>query len=116
MVLHAYDERCAITGIRLINGGGRAEVEAAHIRPVNQNGPDSINNGMALTGTAHWMFDRGLIGINDNYDIMISRQVNDIETVRGMINKSGVLLLPKLTRDYPNQSFIRWHREYCFKG
>ena len=57
MVLCAYDERCAMTGIRLINGGGRAEVEAAHIRPVNQDGPDSINNGMALTGTAHWMFD-----------------------------------------------------------
>ena len=115
MVLRAYDERCAMTGIRLINGGGRAEVEAAHIRPVNENGPDSINNGMALTGTAHWMFDRGLIGINDNYDIMISRQVNDIETV-GIINPSGALLLPQHPRDYPNKSFIRWHREYCFKG
>ena len=33
-VLRAYGERCAITGLRLINGGGRAEVEAAHIRPV----------------------------------------------------------------------------------
>lgn len=30
VVLRAYDERCAISGLRLINGGGRAEVEAAH--------------------------------------------------------------------------------------
>ena len=30
-VLRAYGERCAITGLRLINGGGRAEVESAHI-------------------------------------------------------------------------------------
>ncbi len=45
VVLRAYDERCAITGLKLINGGGRAEVEAAHIRPVEKNGPDNINNG-----------------------------------------------------------------------
>jgi putative restriction endonuclease len=28
LVLHAYDKRCAITGLKLINGGGRAEVDA----------------------------------------------------------------------------------------
>ena len=61
-VLRAYGERCAITGLRLINGGGRAEVEAAHIKPVEQNGPDIVSNGLALSGTAHWMFDRGFGG------------------------------------------------------
>ncbi len=40
IVLDAYDQRCAVTGLKLINGGGRAEVEAAHIRPVERNGPD----------------------------------------------------------------------------
>ena len=63
-VLRAYEERCAITGLRLINGGGRAEVEAAHICPVEYNGPDIITNGMALSGTAHWMFDRGLVSLS----------------------------------------------------
>lgn len=116
LILKAYDKRCAITGMCLINGGGRAEVEAAHIRPVEHDGPDSINNGMALTGTAHWMFDRGLIGINDNFEIMISRQVNDLETIHAMINQTGALLTPKHPRDYPNLAFIRWHQEYCFKG
>ena len=29
-VLKAYDSRCALTGFKLINGGGRAEAEAAH--------------------------------------------------------------------------------------
>ena len=61
IVLRAYDARCAITSLKLINGGGRAEVEAAHIRPVEANGPDIVSNGLALSGTAHWMFDRGLI-------------------------------------------------------
>ena len=59
VVLDAYDERCAFTGFKLINGGGRAEVQAAHIRPVEANGPDSVQNGLALSGTVHWMFDRG---------------------------------------------------------
>ena len=48
-VLRAYGERCAITGLRLINGGGRAEVEAAHIRPVEHDGPDIVSNGIALS-------------------------------------------------------------------
>ncbi|MBU6459235.1 MAG: restriction endonuclease, partial [Bradyrhizobium sp.] len=39
IVLRAYDERCAVTGIKLINGSGRAEVAAAHIRPVEKDGP-----------------------------------------------------------------------------
>ena len=68
-VLRAYGERCAITGLRLINGGGRAEVEAAHIRPVEYDGPDIVSNGLALSGTAHWMFDRGLVGLADDLAI-----------------------------------------------
>jgi putative restriction endonuclease len=35
----AYDNRCAFTGLRLINGGGRPEVQAAHIKPVAEKGP-----------------------------------------------------------------------------
>lgn len=73
IVLAAYDERCAITGIKLINGGGRAEVEAAHIRPVEADGPDIVSNGLALSGTAHWLFDRGLISLADDLEILVSR-------------------------------------------
>lgn len=40
VVRAAYDNRCAISGIRLINGGGRPEVQAAHIRPVAHDGPE----------------------------------------------------------------------------
>lgn len=48
LILQAYDKRCAITGLKLINGGGRAEVAAAHIRPVEANGLDILSNGIAL--------------------------------------------------------------------
>lgn len=115
VVLRAYDERCALTGLRLINGSGRAEAEAAHIRPVEANGPDIINNGIALSGTAHWMFDRGLITLEDNLEILISRHINDYSGVRSLLNKSGYARLPLRTTDRPHPHFLKWHRENCFK-
>lgn len=116
IVLRAYDARCAITSLKLINGGGRAEVEAAHIRPVEANGPDIVSNGLALSGTAHWMFDRGLISITDDHEIMISRHVNDTAGVRAMINKTGRIRTPDRAVDQPHPHFLRWHRENCFKA
>jgi putative restriction endonuclease len=116
IVLRAYDERCAVTGLKLINGGGRAEVEAAHIRPVEANGPDIVSNGIALSGTAHWMFDRGLIGLDDDMGIIISRQANDPDSIRSVVNTSGRILLPPREADRPHPQFTRWHREHCFKS
>lgn len=115
IVLRAYDERCAVTGLKLINGGGRAEVEAAHIRPVEANGPDIVSNGLALSGTAHWMFDRGLIALDDDMRILISRHVNDPDSVHSIINPSGRAILPLRAGDRPHPRFVRWHRESCFK-
>ena len=115
-VLRAYGERCAITGLRLINGGGRAEVDAAHIRPVDKNGPDIVSNGLALSGTAHWMFDRGLISLSDDLEILISRRVNDQDSVRTLINKDGQARPPHRTLERPHPHFLQWHREYCFKS
>ena len=114
-VLRAYDKRCAITGLQLINGGGRAEVEAAHIIPVDRDGPDIVSNGIALSGTAHWMFDRGLVGLADDLTILVSRQTNDPETVRSMINDTGRLIPPRRHSENPWSEFVKWHRENCFK-
>lgn len=114
--MRAYDSRCAITGLRLINGGGRAEVEAAHIRPVEANGPDVVTNGLALSGTVHWMFDRGLISATDDLEILISRQINDDAGGRAMINGTGRILAPERAGDRPHPHFLRWHRENRFKS
>jgi putative restriction endonuclease len=115
VVLRAYDERCAVTGLKLINGGGRAEVAAAHIRPVEHNGPDIINNGIALSGTAHWMFDRGLICFTDDLEIVISRHVNDLAGAQSLVNRSGRLIRPRQDRDHPHPTFLAWHRDQIFK-
>lgn len=115
LILNAYDQRCAVTGLKLINGGGRAEVEAAHIRPVQAGGPDIVSNGLALSGTAHWMFDRGLIGLADDLTILVSRQVNDANGVHGIINKTGRAIAPLRPVDRPHPGFLQWHRQFCFK-
>lgn len=115
LVLNAYDKRCAITGLKLINGGGRAEVDAAHIKPVEANGPDILTNGIALSGTAHWMFDRGLISLSDELDILVSRQANDPESIQNLINKTGRAIVPARKVERPHPRFLQWHREYRFK-
>lgn len=115
IVLKAYDQRCAISGLKLINGGGRAEVAAAHIRPVEERGPDILTNGIALSGTAHWMFDRGLISLSDNLEILVSRQMNDPASARMMINPTGRALAPQRISERPHPRFLEWHRTERFK-
>jgi putative restriction endonuclease len=114
-VLAAYDCRCAFSGLKLINGGGRAEVEAAHIRPVEHGGPDAVANGLALSGTAHWMFDRGLMTLEDDLSISVSRQVNDIESVWKFVQPTRVATLPLNHANRPHPNFLGWHRENVFK-
>lgn len=61
------------------------------------------------------MFDRGLIGLSDNLDIMISRQVNDLPSVQAIINRTGKAMAPAREAERPHPAFLAWHRENCFK-
>jgi putative restriction endonuclease len=115
-VLKAYDRRCAFTGFQFINGGGRAEVEAAHIKSVEARGPDVVQNGLALSGTVHWMFDRGLLSVADDQSILLSNHINDVDGVRKILNASGRARLPDNPHERPDPQFLQWHREHCFKG
>ena len=115
IVLKAYDKKCAFTGMRFINGGGRAEVQAAHIRPVEFDGPDSVSNGMALSGTIHWMFDRGLLSIGDDFEILVSRHINNVDEVDRLLVKNRQAHIPLKMSDRPHPDYLRWHREKCFK-
>lgn len=114
LVRQAYDLRCAVSGLRLINGGGRPEVQAAHIMPVEQNGPDSVRNGIALSGTVHWLFDRGLISFGDDGSIL--------ESPHGLPDEMGRLIRPErriLTPEHPafrpHPGYLAWHRGHVFK-
>lgn len=114
-VRSAYDSSCAMTGLRIINGGGRAEVQAAHIRPVADGGPDSVRNGIALSGTIHWMFDRGLLSVGDNYEILAA---NDRipSGISELITRNRKLTLPANPDFAPHQEYLKYHRDKVFKG
>lgn len=110
-VLHVYEGRCALTGMRLVNGGGRLETEAAHIMGVGDGGPDAINNGIALSGTVHWMFDRGLIGLSDGGEILLSSKINDRDTVEKIIYADRLARWPSAARHRPHPHYLTWHRK-----
>jgi len=109
-----YDRTCAFTGLRLINGQGRPEVEAAHIIPVERGGNDSVQNGIALSVTVHWMFDRGLLGISNNYDILPSRHLN--YDVSHLLNKDLKATVPPDPAKRPHPHYLEWHRDNVFKA
>ncbi len=114
-VKRAYDNACAISGLRIINGRGRAEAQAAHIRPVHDNGPDSPRNGVALSSTFHWMFDRGLISVDDDYSLLFKANAVP-ENVLSLVNRDGRLRVPEQEIYRPHPRFLEYHREHVFKG
>ncbi len=114
-VKSAYENTCAMTGIRIINGGGRAEVQAAHIRPVASGGSDSVRNGLALSGTVHWMFDRGLVSIDDDLTILTA-EGHLPPAVTRLFNEDKRLIAPSRDDQRPNPKHLRYHRRTIFKG
>lgn len=114
-VREVYDYRCAMSGLRLRNGGGRPEVQAAHIRPVEHHGSDSVRNGLALSGTLHWMFDRGLVSVAaDGETILISHNKVPQDVVGRLLRPDGKLLRPENPSHAPHPENLRWHRENVF--
>jgi putative restriction endonuclease len=111
----AYHDTCAFTGLRIINGGGRPEVQAAHIQPVAQRGPDSIRNGLALCSTIHWMFDRGLLSLEDDYKILIA-EGKAPDTIHRLINVDHRLRVPERHDLRPHPQYLKFHRETIFHG
>lgn len=112
----AYRARCAMSGLELRNGGGRPEVEAAHIVPVEARGPDTVKNGIALSGTIHWMFDRGLVSVDEDTTLLIARDSVASEIAVRLFVPDRRLILPDDPAKAPHPSYLRWHRTNCFKG
>ena len=111
-VLRTYDSCCAFTDLRILNGSNRAEVDAAHIVPVGHNhqGNDSVRNGLALSKTMHWLFDRGILAVGDDYRIMESPgRLPD--KIKPLFRPSGIIRVPKIPGERPNPEYLRYHRQ-----
>jgi len=109
-VLDAYDSTCAVTGLRIINGGGKAEAQAAHIWSVADGGPDVVPNGVALSATAHWLFDRHLITFDDNLCLLVSHNKVPSDLLKLFPPSGQKIRLPVDPRDYPRPDFVAKHR------
>lgn len=114
-VCRAYEDTCAVTGLRIINGGGRAEVQAAHIKPVAAGGPDVVRNGIALSATVHWLFDRHLISIDENHRLLVAHNRVPSELRNLFRPESQGLHLPSDAKLWPHPAFLAHHRE-AFAG
>ncbi len=110
-VCEAYDDRCAVTGLRIINGGGRSDVQAAHIWSVGDGGPDVSQNGLALSGTVHWLFDRHLIALTDDYRLLVSHDKAPPDLRVLFERQMDRIHLPKDERLWPHKTYVEMHRE-----
>jgi putative restriction endonuclease len=112
----AYRARCAMSGLELRNGGGRPEVEAAHIVPVEARGPDVVSNGLALSGTVHWMFDRGPVAVDEDFSLLIARDSVAADIAERLFVPDRRLIRPDDPAKAPHPAYLKWHRDICFKG
>ena len=110
-----YDGKCAICGSRWLVDSS-FEVEAAHIIPVENGGPDDIRNGFALCRFHHWAFDKGVFSVDDDYRIVVSSRVKEFsesyETLERL--EGNIINLPKNEILLPNKDALKYHRENIF--
>ncbi len=104
-VKEAYAGRCAVCGSNRVDSQGIAEVDAAHIFPVNLDGSDDLRNGMALCKLHHWAFDGGLYYVDTDLKVQAlppGRGVAGIEEFEGR----ELSFLPDKT-SRPHEMFLR---------
>jgi len=98
-------ECCAVCGSRIEGPDRSHNLEAAHILPKSQGGPDVLQNGVALCKRHHWAFDSGWFNITTDYDIVVHDQselagYNEIEAYDGV------------SLDVPDAHSLRPHPTY----
>jgi putative restriction endonuclease len=107
-----YDWECAVSQVSLRTPAGNYEVQAAHVVPASDDGTDDIRNGISLSHTLHWAFDRGLFGVRDDRTVYIPRRIRRMAGNNFLKHLSGKRIKEAKTkhlRVHPDA--FRWHRE-----
>lgn len=114
IVLANYSGKCAITGIDLPE-----LLFASHIIPWSKNEEERLNpeNGICLSALYDKAYDKGLISINENYQVLISEKLKKkrdadyyVKYFAPIENQS--LILPQ--RYFPKKEFIQYHLDEIF--
>jgi len=111
-----YNNTCCISGMKIDATISVSMIDACHIVPFSQSYDDTIRNGIALCPNLHRAFDRGLISIDNNYKVMVSKTFKEDETNYSIrVFESQKIILPKQEMFYPLAGNFDWHRMIIFK-
>ena len=93
-LLSIYHSTCAVTRTSL-----PPILEAAHIVPYMGEKTNHVTNGILLRADIHTLFDLGLLGINQNYEVVVSSSMKktDYEVYNGR-----KILLPDNNAEWPS--------------
>jgi putative restriction endonuclease len=105
---------CAMSGPRLADGGGRPEVRAARIVPVEHRGGDGLRSGRALSGMLRRMFDRGLVAVAQDGTILVSRNRVPQDVVPRLVVPDPRLRVPVDPRRHPHPADVGRQRARVF--
>lgn len=116
-ILAAYDYTCALTGYRLATITGASIVDAAHIHQFADSRNNELGNGVAFCKNAHWLFDKGLWTISDDFRVIVasSRFTESGKADLLLGTYHGVhLRLPGDRTLWPSPVHLAWHRKKKF--
>src|SRR5437868_1846697 len=115
IVLGNYGHTCAVTGQRFYSPR-HVEADGAHIIGKEVRGTDDPRNGIALSKSAHWAFDRGLFTISDQYEVIVNPKVSRASVARfpalELVRRK--ILLPTDSCYWPHQDALAWHKQEIF--
>ncbi|HWP93753.1 MAG TPA: HNH endonuclease [Thermodesulfobacteriota bacterium] len=111
LVTEAYNRRCGITGERTLPA-----LEAAHIKPYSNTGPNTTNNGLLLRSDIHRLFDLGYLTITNDFHVEVSKRIKEeYENGREYYAFHGKeLKVPSKLADYPSRDYIEWHNQNIY--
>ncbi|WP_026997747.1 HNH endonuclease [Flectobacillus major] len=117
-VVKIYDATCAMSGLRVSASFSISMVDACHIIPFAIGFDNTLTNGIALCPNLHRAFDRGVIAINDHYEIILSKSFKENRDSDYSFYKleGKKVNLPEQTEYHPSLENFAWHREYVFKN
>ncbi len=115
VLLANYSKKCCLTGL-----GVEKLLVASHIKPWKDSDPKTerlaASNGLLLNALHDRAFDKGLITIDTNFNVRISRKVKKTpETEQYLWAFDGQpIQLPKIHA--PAKRFIEYHNDLIFLG
>lgn len=115
IVLANYAYTCAVTGQRF-HSPHHVEADGAHIIAKDVRGTDDPRNGIALSKSAHWAFDRGLFTISDQYQVVVNPKIRSANLARfpALEMDRQKITLPKDSCYWPYPNALAWHKRERF--